>query len=204
MIQLRAAEKRGQANFGWLQSYHSFSFGSYYEPRELGHANLRVINDHFVDPGQGFGAHPHRNMEILSYLIDGTIAHKDTAGNEYQVAAGAFQLMSAGRGIAHSEFNPSKTESLNFLQIWILPNVSGTEPGYQQKAFEQTDKSALILSPNGEKEGLVVKQNALLTRVRLQNGEEEQQLLGRTENIYVHVVQGEVSINADWLLYQIH
>ena len=143
-------------------------------------------------------------MEILSYVIDGTIAHKDTVGNEYQEAAGDFQLMSAGRGIAHSEFNPSKTESLNFLQIWILPNVSGTEPGYQQKAFEQTDKSALILSPNGEKEGLVVKQNALLTRVRLQNGEEEQQLLGRTENIYVHVVKGEVSINADWLLYQIH
>lgn len=200
MISTRPANERGQANFGWLQSFHSFSFGSYYDPKETGHGNLLVINDDHVEPGQGFGTHPHRNMEILSYVIDGTIAHKDSEGNEYHVPAGDFQLMSAGSGITHSEFNPSGSESLNFLQIWIQPNVTGTKPGYQQKAFEQEDKAQLILSPDGKDGSLVIKQNAWLTRVRLGEGEEVQQLLGRTDTAYIHVVKGKVAINGEWAL----
>ena len=200
MISKRPAEQRGQANFGWLQSYHSFSFGSYYDPNETGHGNLLVINEDYVEPGQGFGTHPHRNMEILSYVIDGTIAHKDSEGNEYHVPAGDFQLMSAGSGITHSEFNPSSDESLNFLQIWIQPNVSGTKPGYQQKAFAQNGKAQLILSPDGADGSLVIKQNAWLTRVRLSEGENWQQQLSRTSTAYIHVVNGRIAANGEWAL----
>ena len=200
MISKRPAEKRGKANFGWLQSNHTFSFGSYYDPRETGHGNLLVINDDFVEPGQGFGTHPHRNMEILSYVIDGTIAHKDSEGNEYHVPAGDFQLMSAGSGITHSEFNPSSDEALNFLQIWIQPNVTGTEPDYQQKAFEQQEKVQLILSPDGANGSLTIKQNAWLSRVRLSEGEEVTQQLERTATAYIHVVKGRVAVNGEWAL----
>lgn len=200
MISLRPANERGQANFGWLQSFHSFSFGSYYDPKETGHGNLLVINDDYVEPGQGFGTHPHRNMEILSYVIKGTIAHKDSEGNEYHVPAGDFQLMSAGSGITHSEFNPSDSDSLNFLQIWIQPNVTGTKPSYQQKAFVQTDKAQLILSPDGENGSLTIKQNAWLTRGRLQETEQVQLPLGRTRTAYIHVVKGQIAVNSEWSL----
>ncbi|BDX05838.1 pirin family protein [Planctobacterium marinum] len=195
MMTYRPAQERGQANFGWLQSYHSFSFGSYYDPNHTGHGKLLVINDDYVEPGQGFGTHPHRNMEILSYVMEGTIAHKDSEGNEYHVPAGDFQLMSAGSGITHSEFNPSKSEALKFLQIWITPDVTGTKPGYQQKAFNQSGHTQLILSPDGADGSLVIKQQAWLTRVRLSQGESLDFTLNRTQNSYVQLVRGEVVIN---------
>ncbi|MCC2605760.1 pirin family protein [Planctobacterium marinum] len=195
MMQYRPSHERGGANFGWLESYHSFSFGSYHDPNHTNHGSLRVINEDYVQPGQGFGTHPHRNMEILSYVIDGAIAHKDSEGNEYQVPAGDFQLMSAGKGITHSEFNPSKTQALNFLQIWIMPNVTETEPGYQQKAFVQTEKAQLIFSPDGADGSLNIKQNAWLHRVRLSEGEDLSYPLVKTPEAYIHMVKGEVSIN---------
>ena len=195
MMTYRPAQERGRANFGWLQSYHSFSFGSYYDPKHTGHGKLLVINDDFVEPGQGFGTHPHRNMEILSYVTQGTIAHKDSEGNEYHVPAGDFQLMSAGTGITHSEFNPSNAEPLKFLQIWITPEVTGTQPGYQQKAFKQSGNTQLILSPDGTDGSLVIKQQAWLTRVRLSHEESLDLVLERTANSYVHLVEGEVTIN---------
>lgn len=200
MISLRAAEKRGMANFGWLQSRHSFSFGSYYDPNETGHGNLLVINDDVVEPGQGFGTHPHRNMEILSYVLEGTIAHKDSQGNEHRVSAGEFQLMSAGSGITHSEFNPSKVAPLSFLQIWIRPNVTGTQPGYQQKVFKKGETTQLICSPDGEDGSLVIKQNAWLTRGLLTLGEHYHQDIKRTKSAYIHVVSGNVTINSEWSL----
>lgn len=195
MINMRPSEQRGNANFGWLQSKHSFSFGSYYDPAHRGHGHLLVINDDVVAPGQGFGTHPHRNMEILSYVLSGTIAHRDSEGNEYQVPAGEFQLMSAGTGITHSEFNASDQDELRFLQIWITPNVVGTKPGYQQKLFASDLQQQLILSPDGEQGSLTVKQDAWLTRVKLQANESLNMDLSRTSKAYLQVVSGTVTVN---------
>ena len=195
MIEMRLSEQRGEANFGWLQSKHSFSFGSYYDPAHRGHGALLVINDDVVASGQGFGTHPHRNMEILSYVLEGTIAHRDSEGNEYQVPAGEFQLMSAGTGITHSEFNASDENELRFLQIWITPNVVGTKPGYQQKLFASDKHQQLILSPDGEQGSLIVKQDAWLTRVKLQANESLELDLSRTSKAYIQVVDGDVTVN---------
>lgn len=138
MIRIRKALERGQANLGWLKSQHTFSFASYYDPQHMGVSSLRVINDDRVAPGAGFETHGHKDMEIISYVISGTIAHKDSFGNIKTLPAGEFQLMSAGKGIYHSEFNASNTEPLHFLQIWIQPDTLGIDAGYQQKAFAQT------------------------------------------------------------------
>jgi redox-sensitive bicupin YhaK (pirin superfamily) len=137
MIILRPANERGTANFGWLDSKHSFSFGRYYDPEHMGFSALRVINDDSVAPGAGFATHGHRDMEIISYVLQGSIAHKDSEGNVEVLPAGEFQLMSAGSGITHSEYNASQTDPLKFLQIWIQPNTLGSSPGYQQKNFGQ-------------------------------------------------------------------
>lgn len=197
MIKIRAAEQRGKADFGWLKSQHSFSFGSYYDPNEMGHGELLVINDDYVEPSKGFATHPHKNMEILSYVLEGTIAHKDSQGNEYQVPAGDFQLMSAGRGITHSEFNPSNEEPLKFLQIWVKPNVVNTEPGYQQKAFTEDSLAQLIFSPDGAEGSLQIKQDAWLRRVRLDEGQSTEFVLGRTQHTYLHVVSGNALLNEE-------
>jgi len=145
MIRIRKAQDRGQANLGWLKSQHTFSFASYYDPQHMGVSSLRVINDDRVAPGAGFETHGHKDMEIISYVISGTIAHKDSFGNIKTLPAGEFQLMSAGKGIYHSEFNASNTEPLHFLQIWIQPDTLGIDAGYQQKAFAQT--RAIHLAP---------------------------------------------------------
>ncbi len=196
MIQLRPAFDRGVADFGWLQSRHSFSFGRYYNPNETGHGKLLVINDDIVAPGAGFGMHPHSNMEILSYVLEGKIAHKDSAGNEYEVPAGDFQLMSAGRGIAHSEYNASRQEPLRFLQIWILPNVSNSQPGYQQKHFEKSNGQQLILSPDGAEGSLQIKQNTWVSRIQLDSGQSLTMQHDRTQKAYLHLVKGGLSVNA--------
>ena len=194
MINLRHASERGKANFGWLDSKHSFSFGSYYDPQHMGFSALRVINDDSVTPGAGFATHGHRDMEIISYVLEGTIAHKDSEGNVEVLPAGEFQLMSAGSGITHSEYNASATEPLKFLQIWIQPNTLGNTPGYQQKNFGQAVGLTTIATPTGENGTLQVKQNATLSQLILAPKSEITYQIANGRKVYVHQVAGELSI----------
>ncbi|MDX3775085.1 pirin family protein [Chromatiaceae bacterium AAb-1] len=200
MIEIRRSEERGKASFGWLQSRHTFSFASYYDPAQMGFSALRVINDDRVTPGAGFDTHGHRDMEILSMVLQGQIAHKDSAGNTEILPAGEFQLMSAGKGIYHSEFNPSRTEPLHFLQIWIMPDQQGGEPAYQQKNFGQQPGLTLILSPDGQDGSMVIRQNARLHQLILPAAETltYQQAAGR--NIYIHLISGALSVAGNTLL----
>lgn len=195
MITLRLASERGKANFGWLDSKHSFSFGSYYDPEHMGFSALRVINDDSVTPGAGFATHGHRDMEIISYVLEGSIAHKDSEGNVEVLPAGEFQLMSAGSGISHSEYNASKTESLKFLQIWIQPNTLGNTPGYQQKNFGQAVGLTTIATPTGDKGTLQIKQNATLSQLILAPNSEITYQVTVGRKVYVHQVAGELSID---------
>lgn len=195
MIQVRHSDERGPADHGWLQSRHTFSFGSYYDPDHMGVSALRVINDDRVSPGNGFATHSHQDMEIISYVKHGTIEHKDSMGNVKRLPAGEFQLMSAGSGITHSEYNPSTSEPLAFFQIWIQPNALGIEPGYQQKRFADNTGLQLIASPDARDGSLRLHQDACLYHLRL----DDEQVVsyatdtGRTQ--YVHVVSGELSVN---------
>ena len=195
MIQIRHSEDRGPANHGWLQSRHSFSFAGYYDPRYMGVSALRVINDDRVAPGMGFATHSHRDMEIISYVKSGTIEHKDSMGNIERLPAGEFQLMSAGTGVTHSEYNPSPTDALEFLQIWIQPNRYGIEPGYQQKLFDAVQGLQLIASPDARDGSLLIHQDASLYQLRLESGTSAEHALGEGRTVYVHVVSGSVSVN---------
>jgi len=194
MISIRRSHERGGANFGWLDSKHTFSFGSYYDERHMGFSALRVINDDRVTPGAGFDTHGHRDMEIISYVLDGEIAHKDSEGNVATLPAGEFQLMSAGSGIRHSEFNPSRTKGLHFLQIWIQPNVYGEAPGYQQKDFGSNPGLTLAISPDGEAGSLVIKQDARIYQLLLAPSETAQLNTNTDRHYYVHVIDGELTI----------
>ncbi|MBB1360962.1 pirin family protein [Shewanella sp. SR44-4] len=194
MITLRHASERGIANFGWLNSKHSFSFGSYYDPQHMGFSALRVINDDSVTPGAGFATHGHRDMEIISYVLEGSIAHKDSEGNVEVLPAGEFQLMSAGSGITHSEYNASATEPLKFLQIWIQPNALGNTPGYQQKNFGQAVGLTTIATPTGENGTLQIKQNATLSQLILAPKSEITYQIATDRKVYVHQVAGELNI----------
>ncbi len=194
MITLRPASERGKANFGWLDSKHSFSFGSYYDPDHMGFSALRVINDDSVAPGAGFATHGHRDMEIISYVLEGSIAHKDSEGNVEVLPAGEFQLMSAGSGITHSEYNASKTDPLKFLQIWIQPNTLGNTPGYQQKNFGQALGLTTIATPTGESDTLHIKQNATLSQLILAPKSEITYQIATDRKMYVHQVAGELNI----------
>ena len=195
MIQIRHSHERGHANFGWLDSHHTFSFGSYYDPHQMGFSALRVINDDRVTPGAGFSTHGHRDMEIISYVLDGEIAHKDSEGNIATLPAGEFQLMSAGSGIQHSEFNPSSTNALHFLQIWIQPNVYGQTPGYQQKDFGRKQGLTLVVSPDGEKGSLTIKQDARLYQLLLEVNTRVELPTNASRKYYVHVIDGELLVN---------
>lgn len=195
MIQIRHSHERGHANFGWLDSRHTFSFGNYYDPQQMGFSALRVINDDRVTPGAGFSTHGHRDMEIISYVLDGAIAHKDSEGNIATLPAGEFQLMSAGSGIQHSEFNPSAKNSLHFLQIWIQPNVYGQTPGYQQKDFGRNQGLTLVVSPDGEKGSLTIKQDARLYQLLLNANTSAELPAIRSRKYYVHVIDGELRVN---------
>lgn len=199
MLQVRKADERGTADWGWLQSAHTFSFGRYYDPEQLGHGHLLVINQDIVSPDAGFPTHPHQNMEILSYVTKGVIAHKDSQGNQYTVPAGEFQLMSAGSGITHSEYNASAHEPLHFLQIWIKPNVTNTKPSYQQQAFSDDTKVQLVVSPDGKDGSLQIKQQAWITRVRLHAEQTQTLPLERTDKSFVQVVSGDVLIHGERL-----
>ncbi|MFB2761162.1 pirin family protein [Shewanella xiamenensis] len=196
MIRIRKAQDRGQADLGWLKSQHTFSFASYYDPQHMGVSSLRVINDDRVAPGAGFETHGHKDMEIISYVISGTIAHKDSFGNIKTLPAGEFQLMSAGKGIYHSEFNASNTEPLHFLQIWIQPDTLGIDAGYQQKAFEQTSALTAVVTPTGENGTLKVQQDATLYRLMLAPQEQvHMPQLKPQRQLYVQLVEGTLKVN---------
>ena len=196
MVTLRAASERGRANFGWLDSAHTFSFGNYYDPNFMGFSALRVINDDRVIPGAGFETHGHRNMEIISLVLEGTIAHRDSEGNVAHLPAGEFQLMSAGRGIRHSEFNPSENDGLHFLQIWIQPDELNTPPGYQQKRFARIQPVQPVITPDGRDGTLRIRQDAVVSHVRL-NNEQVQHTLNVQRAYYLHLARGELSVTID-------
>ena len=194
MFDIRYAAERGKADFGWLQSQHTFSFGSYYDPAQMGFSALRVINDDRVAPGAGFDTHGHKDMEILSLVLTGQIAHKDSAGNTEVLPAGEFQLMSAGKGIYHSEFNASKHDELTFLQIWLQPNQFGGKPGYQQKDFGQKPGLTLILSPDGREGSLTVLQDAQLYQLILATAAQQQLDIAPGRKVYIHLISGELDV----------
>ena len=195
MDYIRRSQERGPSDLGWLQSRHSFSFGDYYDPDHNGVSALRVINDDQVLPGAGFSTHSHQDMEIISYVKQGTIEHKDSMGNVEVLPAGEFQLMSAGTGVTHSEYNPSGVEALSFLQIWIEPSELGVKPGYQQKSFGDKQGLTTIVSPDGREGTLKIHQDAWLYQLRLQAGASARHALGAGRTGYVHVVTGSLKVN---------
>lgn len=202
MLEIRASSDRGHANFGWLQSNHSFSFGNYYDPQQLGFSDLLVINEDQVKQGKGFDTHGHRDMEIFSYVLEGALEHKDSMGTGSVILPGDVQMMSAGSGIRHSEYNHSREELVHFLQIWIVPNRKGVAPRYQQQHFPDADKRGklrLIISPDGSEGSLSVYQD---TRVYagLFDGDEAQTFsLPENRYAYVHVARGSIDVNGERL-----
>ncbi|TLX62312.1 quercetin 2,3-dioxygenase [Stutzerimonas nosocomialis] len=202
MLTLRKSHERGAADHGWLQSRHTFSFASYYNPRENGFSDLLVINDDRVAPAKGFGRHPHRDMEIFSYVLEGALEHKDSLGTGSVIQPGDVQLMSAGTGVSHSEYNHSPSEPVHFLQIWILPSEKGATPRYQQRHFGTADKRgrlALIISPDGAGQSLSIRQDARVY-AGLFDGDETASLdLADGRAAYVHVARGEIELNGQRL-----
>ena len=202
MINIRKSEQRGGSDFGWLDSRHSFSFGGYVDRAQMGFRSLRVINEDRVAAGKGFGTHPHRDMEILSYVVDGTIEHKDSMGNGSVVVPGELQRMTAGTGVTHSEFNPSHTDPLHFLQIWIIPEERGLAPGYEQKAFpldELRGQLALVASRDGCDGALTVHQDVSLYAGRFNPGQVAVHDLEPGRHAWVQVVRGDVDLNGNRL-----
>lgn len=195
MIRIRKSEERGSHQISWLDSKHSFSFGNYYDPGHMGVSSLRVINDDRIKPGAGFATHSHENMEIISYVKHGVIEHKDSVGNTKQISAGEFQLMTAGYGIRHSEYNPAADKVLEFLQIWIEPNEYGIEPGYQQKTFDVQDGLQLIVSPQGDNNSLKIHQDAYMYRLLMQAGHTLEYNIRPGRTVYIHMVSGAMHIN---------
>jgi redox-sensitive bicupin YhaK (pirin superfamily) len=197
-IRIRRADERGHADHGWLNSYHTFSFANYYDPAHMGFRSLRVINDDRVAPGQGFGTHPHHDMEIFSYVLEGTLEHKDSMGNGSQLKPGQIQLMSAGRGVSHSEFNPSRSEPLHFLQIWIQPRERGLKPGYTEwhpKSDYANAPKVLVISPNGQDGSAIIHQDASIYRVRLKPEQSVTHQLEPGRGAWLHVADGSVKLN---------
>jgi len=202
MTELRLARDRGHANHGWLDSYHSFSFADYYDPRHMGFGPLRVINEDRVQPGHGFGTHGHRDMEIISYVLEGALGHKDSMGNGSSIVPGDVQRMSAGRGVQHSEYNHEKTAITHFLQIWIMPDVTGIAPSYEQKHFSPEEKRGrlrLVASPDGRDGSVTLHQNALLYAGLFDGDENAQLTLAAGRKGYVHVARGKITVNGNAL-----
>jgi hypothetical protein len=198
MITLRKSTDRGHADHGWLNSYHSFSFADYYDPAHMGFGALRVINEDRVQPGKGFGTHGHRDMEILSYVLEGELEHKDNMGNGSIIVPGDVQRMSAGRGVLHSEYNPSRSEVVHFLQIWIEPAERGIDPGYEQIRFEPAQKRGrlrLIASPDGRDGSVTIHRNATVYAALVDGAESMRHELAPGRRAYVHVARGSVRVN---------
>jgi len=198
MQEIRRANERGYADHGWLKSFHSFSFADYHDPRHVEFGVLRVINEDRVQPGQGFGTHGHRDMEIISYVLEGALAHKDSTGSSSTIRPGDVQRMSAGHGVQHSEFNPSANEGVHFLQIWIQPNVRGIPPSYEEKRFSEAEKRGrlrLVASPDRAEGSVLIHQDARVY-AGLVNGKESAELeVSRGRRVYVHVARGAVTAN---------
>ena len=201
-MELRPAAARGLANFGWLHSQHSFSFGSYYDPQHMGFSDLLVINEDRVRPGRGFDTHGHRDMEIFSYVLDGALEHKDSMGTGSVIRPGEVQMMSAGTGVRHSEFNASREDEVHFLQIWLVPDRKGVAPRYQQQRFAPADKRGrlrLIISPDGDEGSLSVHQDVRVF-AGLFDGDEAQRFeLPAKRFAYVHVARGALEVNGQRL-----
>ncbi|MBP0006121.1 MAG: pirin family protein [Cyanobacteria bacterium SBC] len=198
MLTIRKSEERGHANFGWLDSYHSFSFANYYDPKFMGFRCLRVINEDTIAGGGGFDTHPHRNMEIVSYVLEGSLSHEDSTGERSSVRAGEVQRMTAGTGIAHSEFNSSKLDRLRFLQIWILPNRKGLSPSYEQRSYSEEDKRGgwcLIASPDGRDRSLTIHQDVSISATILAPNEQRTYELPPQRYAWLQMVRGEVEVN---------
>ena len=202
MLTLRKSQDRGHADHGWLNSFHSFSFAGYHDPLHMGFGNLRVINEDRIAPGTGFGEHSHRDMEIISYVLSGELAHKDSMGNVKTIAPGEVQRMSAGSGVVHSEFNHAEGQTTHFLQIWVLPNVPGIAPGYEQKSFADFDKRGqlrLVASPDGAQGSVRLHADALLYAGLFDGDETAELALNPARKTYVHLVRGALQVNGQQL-----
>jgi len=202
MLTLRKSSDRGYADHGWLKSFHSFSFAGYYDPKHMGFGNLRVINEDRIAPGTGFGTHGHKDMEIISYVLTGELAHKDTLGNIKGIPPGDVQRMSAGRGVQHSEFNHAKDETTHFLQIWIQPNVTGIPASYEQKTFTEGAKRGalrLVASPDGADGSVTIHADASLYAGLFDGAETATLTLDPARKSYVHLVRGELEVNGQKL-----
>ena len=198
MLTIRKAGERGHANHGWLDTWHTFSFADYQDPREMGFGPLRVINDDKVEPGQGFGTHGHRDMEIITYVLEGALEHKDSMGNGSTIRPGNVQRMSAGTGVRHSEFNPSPAQRVHLLQIWIEPKITGVRPGYEEKQFGPAEKKGqlrLIASPDGREGSVTIHQDAHVYASMLDGKDAVTHPLTPERRAYVHVARGAVKVN---------
>jgi redox-sensitive bicupin YhaK (pirin superfamily) len=202
MLTLRAANERGHANHGWLDSHHTFSFANYLDPAHMGFRGLRVINEDRVSPGKGFGAHPHRDMEIVSYVLSGALEHRDSLGTGSVIRPGDVQRMTAGSGVTHSEFNGSKSEPVHFLQIWLLPESKNLAPGYEQKSFADSEKNGrlrLVAAPNGEAGSVTLHADAKLYAGQFDAGQSAELQLAPGRHAYVQVTRGKVHVQGQQL-----
>jgi redox-sensitive bicupin YhaK (pirin superfamily) len=198
MIQIRRGDERGHFDHGWLDTYHSFSFSDYYDPGQMGFRSLRVINEDRVAPGRGFGMHPHRDMEIVTYVLSGALTHRDSLGTGSVLRAGELQRMTAGTGIRHSEFNESTTEPVHLYQIWLLPGRKGLEPGYEQRGFDvegRRGRFRVVVSPDGRDGSLTIRQDATLHLATLDDGEEATHAPAPGRHAWVQVLRGRVTLN---------
>ena len=198
MITVRPATERGHFDHGWLKTWHSFSFASYYDPRHMGYSDLRVINQDIVEPGEGFGTHPHRDMEILTWILDGALEHRDSMGNGSVIRPGELQRMTAGTGVTHSEFNSSQAERVHLLQIWLLPEEPGLKPGYAQKAFpreEMRNRFRLVASREGRDGSVVIHQDASVHITAPDAGARLRHELQPARSAWMHVARGAVTLN---------
>jgi redox-sensitive bicupin YhaK (pirin superfamily) len=198
MQEIRRADERGYADHGWLKSFHSFSFADYHDPEHVEFGPLRVINEDRVQPGQGFGTHGHRDMEIISYVLEGALAHKDSTGSSSTIRPGDVQRMSAGHGVQHSEFNPSSNEGVHFLQIWIQPNVRGIPPSYEEKRFSEAEKRGrlrLIASPDQAEGSVLIRQDVRVYAGLFDGAETADLAIGPGRRAYVHVARGAIAVN---------
>lgn len=198
MIRIRLAGERGRFDHGWLDTRHTFSFADYFDPGQMGFRSLRVINEDFIQPGQGFGTHPHRDMEIITYVLEGALAHKDSMGNGSVIRPGEVQRMSAGTGITHSEFNHSKSERVHLLQIWLLPERKGITPSYEQKSYPADERKGvlrLVASPDGVDGSVRINQDARLFASLLAAGEQVAHTLSPARHAWIQVARGSVTLN---------
>ncbi|MEO6772651.1 MAG: pirin family protein [Kofleriaceae bacterium] len=194
-IQIRRAGERGGANHGWLNTKHTFSFADYHDPAFMGFRSLRVINEDRVAADRGFGRHPHANMEILTYVLEGELAHQDSMGNGSVIRPGDVQRMTAGTGVTHSEMNPNKHEAVHFYQIWIVPAAQGLAPGYEQKAFpDRTGKLHVVASPDGRDGSVTVHQDMTLAAAVLAPGEQVEHVVGKDRHVWIQVAKGTIKL----------